>query len=148
MSDDASDDRKVGYKQPPKHSRFQPGRSGNPGGREKGVRNLASDVKRTLAAPVTVTVNETKKKISTQEAALGRLKEKALKGDRGALEQLLRLAQTFNNEVLSEVASAPDLEADDQTILDAYVESRLPQPSSKGTRRTQNEQDAGSDGDE
>ena len=29
------DDDKVGYGKPPKHSRFQPGRSGNPRGRPK-----------------------------------------------------------------------------------------------------------------
>jgi hypothetical protein len=34
------------------HSRFQPGSSGNPGGKQKAVRNLGSDVKRTLEVPV------------------------------------------------------------------------------------------------
>ena len=36
------DDFKVGYKSPPQHSRFQPGRSGNPGGKQKAVRNLTA----------------------------------------------------------------------------------------------------------
>lgn len=34
-----SDDEKVGYKNPPKHSRFQPGQSGNTNGRPKGSKN-------------------------------------------------------------------------------------------------------------
>jgi hypothetical protein len=43
MTDDTSDDGfAVGYKKLPQHSRFQPGRSGNPRGRQKGVRNLAT----------------------------------------------------------------------------------------------------------
>ena len=44
----------VGYGRPPTHSRFQPGQSGNPAGRRKGVRNLMTDVKRMLATPVKV----------------------------------------------------------------------------------------------
>jgi len=44
MTDETSDDGfTVGYKKPPQHSRFQPGRSGNPRGKQKGVRNLGSD---------------------------------------------------------------------------------------------------------
>lgn len=34
-----SDDEKVGYKSPPKGSRFKPGQSGNPNGRPKGAKN-------------------------------------------------------------------------------------------------------------
>ena len=45
----------IGYSRPPRHSRFVPGQSGNPRGRQKGVRNLATDVKRTLEAPVKLT---------------------------------------------------------------------------------------------
>ncbi|MFZ0495529.1 MAG: DUF5681 domain-containing protein [Methylocella sp.] len=51
-TESSEDDFKVGYKRPPQHSRFQPGSSGNPGGRQKAVRNLSSDVKRTLEVPV------------------------------------------------------------------------------------------------
>jgi hypothetical protein len=55
MTDDSSDRcGKVGYKLPPIHSRFQKGRSGNPRGRLKGVRNFAADVKRSLEIPVTL----------------------------------------------------------------------------------------------
>jgi hypothetical protein len=36
----------IGYRNPPQHSRFQPGQSGNPAGRRKGVRNLSTNVRR------------------------------------------------------------------------------------------------------
>ncbi len=52
MTDDAGPSAKVGYKRPPLHTRFTPGVSGNPRGRQKGVRNFAADVKRTLEIPV------------------------------------------------------------------------------------------------
>jgi len=59
MTDETSDDGfTVGYKKPPQHSRFQPGRSGNPRGKQKGVRNLGSDVKRTLEVPVRLNEQE------------------------------------------------------------------------------------------
>ncbi len=34
----------VGYRKPPKHTRFKPGQSGNPRGRPKGTKNLKTDL--------------------------------------------------------------------------------------------------------
>ena len=42
------DDYEVGYRKPPSRTRFRKGTSGNPRAKQKGVRNLGSDVKRTL----------------------------------------------------------------------------------------------------
>ena len=111
-------DYKVGYKKPPQHSRFRPGQSGNPAGRDKGGRNLASDVKRTLKGLINVSEGGRSRKISTQAGMLLVLREKALKGDARALDRLLNLGIKFNNEPGSEVA--PSLSADDQAILAAY----------------------------
>jgi hypothetical protein len=108
----------VGYKKPPEHSRFRPGQSGNPAGRKKGVRNLASDVKRTLNVPVKVNEGGRSRKVSTQAGILMVLREKALKGDARALDRLLELGSRFNNEPVSEVAQS--LGSDDQAILEAY----------------------------
>jgi hypothetical protein len=48
--------------------------------------------------------------VSTQEAALLRLREKALKGDARSLDRLLELAQTFNNDAVIEIlGSAPSV---------------------------------------
>src|SRR6266566_3039091 len=96
----------TGYKKPPQHSRFTPGRSGNPRGRQKGVRNLGSDVKRTLEVPVRLNEQGKPRRVSTQEAVLLRLREKALKGDARSLDRLLELAGTFNN--VAEIGSPSD----------------------------------------
>ncbi|MES2896053.1 MAG: DUF5681 domain-containing protein [Pseudomonadota bacterium] len=54
--DGSDDDREIGYKRPPRHSRFQKGRSGNPRGRPRGsgVRSAAEKV---LDRLVTATVD-------------------------------------------------------------------------------------------
>ena len=111
----------VGYKRPPRHTRFQPGQSGNPRGRQKGLRNLASDVKRTLETPVKLTDRGKERRVSTQEAALLRLREKALNGDARALDRFLQLAQIFNNLIAIEGPGEKPLAADDQAILNAYA---------------------------
>jgi hypothetical protein len=49
-----TDGYRIGYGKPPTHSRFRPGQSGNPAGRRKGVRNLMTDVKRTLSTLIKV----------------------------------------------------------------------------------------------
>ena len=124
MTDASGADKTVGYRRPPLHTRFRPGVSGNPRGRQKGVRNFAADVKRTLEIPVTLTENGKSKRVSTQEALILRLREKALKGDARALETLLSLARTHNEDFASQTEDR-SLAAEDQAILDAYLEDAL-----------------------
>src|ERR1700674_2022 len=124
----SGDDIKVGYKRPPRHSRFQPGRSGNQRGKQKGVRNLGSDVKRTLEVPVRLHEQGKERRVSTQEAALLRLREKALKGDPRSLDRLLELAKVSNNSAVESVGDEA-LAAEDQAILDAYAEEVRSRPT-------------------
>jgi hypothetical protein len=121
---DSPGDPKVGYKRPPVHGRFRPGKSGNPLGREMGVRNFAIDVKATLAGPVALKENGKTKRVSTQRAALLRLKEKALNGDARSLEQLIRLAQIFNVDAPDPTLDGQDMTPpEDSEILEAYAEA-------------------------
>jgi Family of unknown function (DUF5681) len=125
----SEDTSKVGYKRPPRHSRFRSGQSGNPRGRERGVRNLRTDVKATLAGSVVLNERGKAKRVSTQEAMLLRLKEKALKGDTRSLEQLIRLAQIFNDESPNHTLGGEDMMAEDREILEAYAEVLRSRPS-------------------
>ena len=119
----SNDDYEVGYGKPPKHTQFTKSRSGNPKGRPKGRRNFGTDVKRTLKAPVRLTKDGSPKTVSTQEAALLRLREKALKGDPRALDRLLALAQAYNDEEIAEAVA--NLDQTDAEILKAYDERLL-----------------------
>ena len=141
----------VGYGRPPRHSQFRPGQSGNPAGRRKGVRNLMTDVKRTLKVPVSVKAGGRSRKISTQEGALLLLREKALSGDPRALDRLIELASRFNNEPGETVA--PVVSADDQAMLadyraevEAAATASLPAEPRLGERiRLHDRPDSGSD---
>ena len=62
------------------------------------MRNLKTDVQRTLKVPLKVNASGRPRKISTQEGALLLLREKALKGYARALDRLLEFARLFNNE--------------------------------------------------
>ena len=115
----SNDDYEVGYGKPPKHTQFTKNRSGNPKGRPKGSNNFGTDVKRALKAPVRLTKDGSPKTVSTQEAALLRLREKALNGDARALDRLLALAQAYNDEQLVSDASQL-ITAEDAEILDVY----------------------------
>ena len=116
----------VGYRRPPKTMRFKPGQSGNPKGRPAKARNFKSDVKKTLETPIRLVKDGKPQTVSTQEAALLRLSEKALKGDARALNLLVMLAQAYNAEELATAAGGV-LGASDQEILENYRERVLRQ---------------------
>jgi len=116
-----AEDYEVGYGKPPEQTRFKKGQSGNPKGRAKGTRNFSTDVKSTLNAEVRVTRDGRPHKISTQEALLLRLREKALSGDARTLDRMIALAQTYNN---GELAQTYQSSADDLFLLD-ILKSRI-----------------------
>jgi Family of unknown function (DUF5681) len=91
--DHGADLPKVGYRNPPRQSRFKPGQSGNPRGRPKGRRNAARELELVMAMPVPVTANGRRRKVSTMSALFLRLREKALGGDFRSMQLLIALCQ-------------------------------------------------------
>ena len=77
------------------------------------------------------------KTISTQEAVIARLREKALKGDVRALDRIIALALELGEAAQD---STPMLAADDQEILSRYAERVLKGRKTK-RRRTKREGD-------
>jgi len=91
------DEEEVGYGKPPKAGMFKKGQSGNPKGRPKGVKNFQTELQDVLRSKVTVMVAGKPKSVSVVEAALMRLREKALNGDQRALEIVLGYAEQNSN---------------------------------------------------
>jgi asparagine synthetase A len=89
----AKDDYEVGYGKPPKKNRFQPGQSGNPDGRKKGVKSYQTRVKEMFDEQITLTVNGQQKTMSKGEAITNVLMVKALNGDMGALRLVMKLME-------------------------------------------------------
>lgn len=85
-----SDD--VGYGRPPTTTRWQPGQSGNPGGRPKASKaELLAGMAETLSAPVNARGGDGKAvELGGLEAGYFALCKKALKGDNGALFQVIK----------------------------------------------------------
>lgn len=81
----------VGYGKPPKRSRFQKGRSGNPKGRPKGS-GIRSSVEKVLARTIPITVDGVRKRVPITEAMVTQLAQRALAGDAAASRDFLKIA--------------------------------------------------------
>ena len=111
----------VGYKKPPVHSRFQPGRSGNPKGKPKRAKCLNTLVRDNLTQKVPVRTASGEKKISRIEALLHKAVEQAMKGNPRVLAELIKLYANAVPEERAEDARAlrdEDITATDLATLD------------------------------
>ena len=90
---DATDDEsyEVGYGKPPKHSRFQPGESGNPAGRPKDSRNIKKVLRDVAQETIDMKEDGQRMRVSKQEALIRGLMASALKGDTRAAKLLIDL---------------------------------------------------------
>ncbi|SRR6266511_3563534 len=115
----------VGYGRPPTSSQFQPGQSGNPQGRPKGVRNASSMARDALERTTNVKVKGTWRKMTVRKAAYLRLAERAVAGDAKALDYLLSLESEEHppgsDQVETERSAAKDL-----AILQDFFDRRRP----------------------
>jgi hypothetical protein len=89
----------VGFRKPPKQTRFVKGQSGNPNGRPKGQRNWATVLHSILEQKVTVVENGRSKQVTKLEAATTQLVNKAAGGDTNAIRLLLQIMPTMENQL-------------------------------------------------
>lgn len=88
----------VGYKKPPKATRFQKGKSGNPSGRPK-ERTPALDAGIILEAidneEITVKIDGKRKRMTKAEIQFRQLFTKAIKGDLPAARLIVKMASGY-----------------------------------------------------
>jgi hypothetical protein len=125
------DDETVGYGRPPKQTRFQKGRSGNPRGRPKGAPTLATALARTLKEPVVVTEQGRKKTITKFEAAVKQLVNKAASGEARAIAQLFALVQGVESQGDPHDPASQALSEADQQVM-ARILRRLTRQVQQG----------------
>ena len=95
-------------------TRFQSGRSGNPRGRPKGSRNIATTLARELSAVITIQENGKRRRITKLDAIMKQQVNKAASGDNRSAQFILGLTQAIES---SPAPSTEPLssEADEQT---------------------------------
>jgi len=91
-------DYEVGYKKPPLHSRFKPGRAGNPGGRKKQADDFACLFTEALNETVTITENGRPRTISKRELLVKQVVDQAAKGEPKAFPRFFRLMAEIDRE--------------------------------------------------
>jgi Family of unknown function (DUF5681) len=100
-------DNAVGYCRPPQHTRFQPGRSGNPKGRPKGSKNFSTLFSEELAQPVILKENGKRRRMPKRQALAKQVINKALSNDLRAaalvLDQVWRCEGSAEGPVAIEV---------------------------------------------
>jgi len=118
----------VGYGQPPIHSRFVPGRSGNPAGRPKGARNLATEIQEILEETVDITERGAPRQVTMRHALAKSMVAKALKGD---AKILALIAEKFDTaKSTQDTASNEPIEREDEEIIKRFLARTLSRKNS------------------
>ena len=113
---DQEPDYAVGYRRPPRHTRFRPGCSGNPRGRPKDSKNLSTLLHEALNEQVVVADNGRRRKITKRQAVIKQLVNRSAQGDLKAMQMLLGTMQNIEHRDEAEPAEATFDAADEKVI--------------------------------
>jgi hypothetical protein len=111
---------------PPVHTRFQKGQSGNRNGRPRGSKNIKTRIERVLNKLITITENGRQVKRALGDVLFQRLGHDGVKGDKGSAALLLRIAHAYGvgaDEIGPAAAQARP--ADDGTLPDRDALRRI-----------------------
>jgi len=120
---------KTGRGNPPKHTQFKKGVSGNIKGRPKGSKNLSTLLMAAARDQVTATIDGKPRRISKLQATVMQLATKAAGGDRASIDKLLKLVDDFETRAAAaKPAEFPFGEADLEVLraIDERMKLCLP----------------------
>lgn len=113
----------VGYRNPPEHTRWKKGQSGNPTGRTKGQRNLKTDLAAELSEVIQINEGGVPRRITKQRALLKALTARAIGGDSRAANLILNLMMRLLDPEAEGAVDAP-LASEDAALLDLFLARR------------------------
>jgi hypothetical protein len=110
----------TGYKQPPRSTQFEKGRSGNLKGRPKGSGNFKIDLLQVMGRNVFITENGQRRAVSGRKAVAIKLLHDALHGDAKALASLT--AHLLKHDVDGDTRpEAEFVTENDRTIIEDFL---------------------------
>ncbi len=113
------EDEEVGYRKPPRKSRFRKGVSGNPSGRPKERRSFASDLITELDLLTCIGDDKNAPRISRQRQLARSLVDVAIRGDVRATNTIISMTSAVPN---SEDGLSDEAREAEQKAFEAYVE--------------------------
>jgi hypothetical protein len=122
-SDHRAPDQTVGYRKPPAHGRFQPGKSGNEKGRPKGSKSLKADLRDELDELVIARENGKEVLVTKQRLLVKTLVSRAIKNDIRAANAIFALCMKFGTD--SSAGEPSDSVSDDQKIVEEFIEKEI-----------------------
>jgi hypothetical protein len=123
----------VGYCNPPVHTQFKKGQSGNSEGRRKGQRNIRTVVDEALSQRITIREGNRTRSVTKLDAVIVTMINAALKGNAKAQASLIAMMRSLG--MTGEPPQATNREpvtADDQSLIADYFRrhgSTLQQPT-------------------
>ena len=127
MPFDKQRDYEVGYRKPPRSTRFKKGQSGNPRGRPSGSKNLSTLLTEALNELVIVTENGRRRKVSKRETIIKQLVNQSANGDWRAVKMLL--------EILRDIEGQTEPAADEPSAFTAADEEVIEQLKARLLRK-------------
>ena len=123
MPSEMTRDYAVGYGKPPVHTRFQKGKSGNPKGRPRGMKNMSTLLSTALNASIVVVANGRRKKITKREAIVTQLVNKSAAADLKATQIVLAMLRDLECHADDPGEATVFTEADQEIIR--RIQARL-----------------------
>jgi Family of unknown function (DUF5681) len=115
----------IGRGNPPKHTQWREGTTGNPRGRPKGAKNLRTYIMEAARDHVTATVGGRTRKLSKLQATAMQLATKAAGGDQAAMGKFLDWIDEIETRAAAVRPTQFSLSAPDIEVLRAVYERMI-----------------------
>lgn len=116
-----TEDYKIGYGNPPKHSQFKPGETGNRKGRPRGKKSFLAELDEALSKKVIIKENGKETVSTKRQVILTQLVNKACRGDAKATEQVITHLKQRDRKI-EEKEAQEDLTETDDAIFYRFTE--------------------------